>query len=481
MKNLVFILLFSLAATFAFAQSYDLSSYLIMDISGKAGVAIPVKGYVKNLGTEPVTSFDLNYQIDDNQIYTTTISSVTIPKNATYVFNHPTNFTPSNTGKFHEIKVWASKINGDKEDENKQNDIDSFNFFVNYGISGTKRVLIENVTSVQNGDVVDGYAIIDDIMATHPDKIVNINHQIWGEMATLDFIDISNDYKPAVPSAFIDRVFWPDQLKVGVPRTTWKNYVATQLNAKTPVNIQITNVKYNESSSTAEVSAKFDFVDAVGGDIRVSCVILENWITGSKLDYQQWNNYDGVSGHPYQGKGNPINPSYFFRVARMYNTANWGDWIDLDYPGFRIIPKDTTIVKNFTKRVIPDNWNKAQMYVAVYVSYWDESIARRIVLNSIMVKLTPVGIEENEQKTSIKSIYPNPVDDYAYLSFSTEANTDIVFSVYDVLGKKEAEIKEGTYAPGEHTLTFDASSLPKGTYSGVLQLNNQIHTVKFIK
>jgi len=481
MKKLVFIAVLALTTTLLSAQSYDLSSFLIMDISGKAGVAVPVKGYVKNLGSEPVTSFDLNYQVDDNQIYTTTISSVTIPKNTTYSFTHPNNFTPSNSGNFHEIKVWASKINGDKNDENIANDIDSFKFFVNYGVSGTKRVLIENVASVQNGDVVDGFVIIDEIMSTYPDKIVNINHQIWGEMATLDFIDISNDFKPTVPSAFIDRVFWPAQMKVGVGRNNWKTNVATQINAKTPVNIQISKVAYNESSSTAEVSAKFNFVDAVGGDIRATCVIVEDWVTGTKLDYQQWNNYDGVSGHPFSGKGNPINPGYFFRVVRMFNTANWGDWIDLDNPGFRIIPKDTTIVKNFTKRVVPDNWNKNQMYVAVFVSYWDESIARRVVLNSIMVKLTSVGIEEEKTNTSIKSIYPNPVDDYAYLTFSTESTSDINFCVYDVFGKKVFELNEGSYAPGEHTISFDASTLVEGSYFGVLRLNNQSHTVKFIK
>jgi len=481
MKKVVMIITITVFGCLVYSQNYDLSSYLTMDISGKAGIAIPVKGYVKNLGNQTITSFDINYQIDDNQIFTSTINSVNISKNSTYFFSHPTTFTPSNTGKFHKIKLWATNLNGSNADEKTSNDIDSFLFFVNYGISGTKRVLIENIASVMNGDVVDGFVIIDDLMKDYPDKIININHQIWGEMATLDFIEINNAYAGTPPSALIDRMFWPASMKVAVPRSTWKTNVATQLSAKTPVNIQITNVLYNTSTSQAEVTAKFNFVDAVGGDIRVNCIIVEDWITGSKIDYQQWNNYDGELGHPFYGKGNPISPMYFFRVARMFNTAIWGDWIDLDYPGFRTIPKDTSIVKEFSKRVVPDNWNKNQMYVAVFVSYWDESIARRIVLNSLMVKLTSVGIEENKQSTGIKNIYPNPMTDIAFVEFNNTVTTDIKYSVYDVLGQKVIETSDGTFAPGDHTISFDASSLTNGSYIGVLEMNNERHTYKFIK
>jgi hypothetical protein len=40
----------------------------------------------------------------------------------------------------------------------------------------------------------------------------------------------------------------------------------------------------------------------------------------------------------------------------------------------------------------------------------------------------------------------------------------VTLSVYDILGKKVADLLNGMRQPGEHQLTFPASDLPSGVY-----------------
>ncbi len=480
MKKIIGLLVFILISTLIFAQNYDLMTSLTMEVAGKAGVAVPVKGFVINKGFNSVTSFDLNYQVDDNQIFTANISSVNIPQNGKWYFTHPTNFTPTNTNGFHKIKCWASNLNGNP-DQNPSNDADSFFFFVNYGITGSKNVLLESVVSVKDGESTDAYAKIDEMLNTYPKTLVPVNYQTWGEMATLDFIEINNDFKPATSTGLIDRTFWKEYNEIAVPRYDWSTRIAERLSSKTPVNISFQEIKYNPSTSAAEITAKFEFVDAMGGDIRATCLLTEDWVTGSKEDYQQANNYDAMMGHPFFNRGNPVYPMFFHFTARMFNSGIWGDWIDLKEPGFRKVSKDTVIIKQFSKRVIPDNWNRHQMYAIVFVCYWDENIARRQVLNVIKAKLTTTSIEEANPADQISMIYPNPVENTGIITFSTSQTTDIQLSIFDVMGRKVLAKTEGSFAPGEHHVSFDASKLSKGSYLAVLEFNGQKHTVKFIK
>lgn len=463
------------------SQNYDLKAVLTMDVAGKAGEAVPVKGIILNLGFNTITSFDLNYQIDNQNIVSAPITGVNIPQNKTWYFTHPTNFTPTNTNGFHKIKIWASNLNNGNSDQNPGNDADSFLFFVNYGITGTKKVLLESVVSVKDGESTDSYAKIDELVSAYPNTLIPINYQIWGEMATLDFIEISNQFKPASSSGIIDRTFWKEYDQISVPRYDWMNRVAERMSAKTPVNISFQELKYNVNTSAAEVTAKFEFVDAMGGDIRASCLLTEDWVTGTKEDYQQANNYDAMMGHPFFNRGDPVYPMYFHYTARMFNSGIWGDWIDLKQPGFRTIPKDTIIIKQFSKRIIPENWNKNQMYAIVFVCYWDESIYRRQVVNVVKAKLTSTSIEEKLPVNRIEMLYPNPVENTAIISFSIARSSDVILSVYNVFGQKVFSKTDGVFAPGEHTISFDASSLPKGSYLAVLEINGEKHTIKFIK
>ncbi len=76
-----------------------------------ADAPIFVEGTLINLGTETVSSFDLNYSVDGGAPVTQVFSGVSIPFGGEYNFSHSTGFTPSAAGDY-EITAYASNING---------------------------------------------------------------------------------------------------------------------------------------------------------------------------------------------------------------------------------------------------------------------------------------------------------------------------------------------------------------------------------
>ena len=95
--------------------SIDVSPYLLL-----ANAPFTVTGTINNFGSATITDFDVNYSIDNGSTVTAALSSVNIPSLASYTFNHTTTWNATTTGTYN-LKVWASNINGNP-DQNTAND-----------------------------------------------------------------------------------------------------------------------------------------------------------------------------------------------------------------------------------------------------------------------------------------------------------------------------------------------------------------------
>ena len=69
----------------------------------------------------------------------------------------------------------------------------------------------------------------------------------------------------------------------------------------------------------------------------------------------------------------------------------------------------------------------------------------------------PVGIvlEQN---------YPNPFNPSTTITFSLDAPQHVRVAVYDQLGREVAQLANGMMSPGRHEVSFDAGTLPSGSY-----------------
>lgn len=105
---------------------------------------VPVSGKVVNEGLSPITSFDVNWSLNDGEVNTTSYTGLNLATDAIFNFTCTQSLAPP-TG-FHVVKVWVSNVNGLGADQNPDNDM----FTKNIGVPTQtlqRRPLFEEFTS----------------------------------------------------------------------------------------------------------------------------------------------------------------------------------------------------------------------------------------------------------------------------------------------------------------------------------------------
>jgi len=100
---------------------------------------IAVGGGLLNLGTDAVTSYTVNYQVNNGATVSGLVTGVSLATQATGTFNHPTPWQPTAGGNY-SVKVWLSDPNG-AVDQNPRNDTMRTTVFV--GDSTMQRKVVE--------------------------------------------------------------------------------------------------------------------------------------------------------------------------------------------------------------------------------------------------------------------------------------------------------------------------------------------------
>lgn len=105
---------------------------------------VPVSGKIVNEGSSPLTSFDVNWSLNDGTTNTTSYSNLNVATSAIHNFNCTQKLDPP--AGLHILKVWVSNVNGLGEDQDPENDM----IIKNIGIPTQtlqRRPLFEQFTS----------------------------------------------------------------------------------------------------------------------------------------------------------------------------------------------------------------------------------------------------------------------------------------------------------------------------------------------
>ncbi len=84
-----------------------------------------------------------------------------------------------------------------------------------------------------------------------------------------------------------------------------------------------------------------------------------------------------------------------------------------------------------------------------------------------------LGVPE-KQSINNWSIYPNPVSNSMNINYNLSGATDVVINLYDMLGNKVQQIANSRQSAGQHSLVFDATSVPQGVYLMQIVADNKI-------
>ncbi len=441
---------------------------------------------VSNYGTQTITGFDLHYSVNGGATQSNSFSTYITSSNS-LTFLHPIAFNPASAGQFYEIKMWADNIDGNN-DELTCNDTLIKNVWVNNGVSGTKKVLLEEFTTEPCGYCPDGTLVVEQINNQYPYVVAVGHHAGYNtDFLTTSFhSDYANDMANGAPTASIDRFdFDGSGDNVAISRGDWSSSSALMYNEVTPVNISIDDIVYNAASNTVDAMVNLDFVDyAMPGDLVITFWVVEDSIVPqNQINYyssQSGSGGAGGSSHAYYNLPYNLGVSnatdYQHRhVSMTVETATWGDAISLTNP----VPNDT-YQQAFTN-VSLNGMDAGQVYLVAVISYDNVDKAKRTVLNVAEEHVNGMVSAIND-KTINEDIntYPNPINDIGFVEFELKNTDEVSINIYNIIGEKVQSVITQKYAAGKHLAAFNASELSEGTYLLKIHSSSDFITKKIV-
>ena len=88
--------------------------------------------------------------------------------------------------------------------------------------------------------------------------------------------------------------------------------------------------------------------------------------------------------------------------------------------------------------------------------------------------------EEAPKEFSLSNAFPNPFNPATLISYTVPVNSHVRITVYDISGKEIADLANSMHEPGFYKTTFNAASLPSGTYFCLMKAGNFVVTRKLV-
>jgi hypothetical protein len=216
---------------------------------------------------------------------------------------------------------------------------------------------------------------------------------------------------------------------------------------------------------------------------------VEDSVTGTGSGYNQSNAYNGATGHPYQGAGNPIVGYIHRNVERKALGGTWGT--------SGVIPATTANEGEYTQSytyTIPANFNVDRCRVVAFAHEYSNNYksGKNEVLNAVSVPLngtrtqnaTPsvyTNINAPESAVTRLSVYPNPANDVIYLDYIMNGDAATSFEIYDIMGKLVSSIPTMEQSAGNYTISVATNNFANGVYFVVAKNNSQTAgSIKFV-
>lgn len=479
------------------AVDMQVTSSLTPQVAGAADGGAKIKVKTVNYGFDNITAAKMNYSVNNGAAVSAAVT-ISVDKNGgRSTITHPTAYVPADAdaNSTKTIKVWFSQINGGTS----ISDTSTFTIFTNKGISGNKRVLVEEGSGAWCGYCPDGHHILKTILEANPDKVIGVVHHNQDLMAFPASEAINSRVATGFPYGMVDRYMYDDQDALELDRFQWDSKVAESLTRSTPVNVSIINKNFDWAAGKVTYTVKVDFVDyAKPGDIRINTFIVENKVRGKdiepdgQLGWNQHNYYTYEAGYQVGGPSHPLFTEPFNIVGYWHNevvrampSGSWGTTGVITDPSINqsytfnythTMAKATSVT--YTNNTDEDteyrstkNGRGMNKYedtkIVAFVSYYDAANDNNMaVLNAAQTTMINTGVNELTEGNTIGevSVFPNPTNGTTTVDFVLVKGSNVKIEVVNVLGQKVADIANGTYTSGAHSLSFDAAKLTSGIY-----------------
>ncbi|MBE2216600.1 MAG: T9SS type A sorting domain-containing protein [Ignavibacteria bacterium] len=186
------------------------------------------------------------------------------------------------------------------------------------------------------------------------------------------------------------------------------------------------------------------------GNLAILFMDTRNTTSNTMIEAYIARSYDG--GTSFTSEVISTEPS---PTAIPGSNVRFGDYIDLDYKGVRLVPVWT-------------DERAGGFNMDIFTSEIDELLASGEVTGNLP---TAYSLGQN---------YPNPFNPSTKISFSLPTASEIKLEVYNSLGTIVKTVASGSFPAGNHSLSFNAGSLPSGVYFYRLNTATFTETKKMI-
>jgi hypothetical protein len=409
---------------------------------------IPVKGTLVNIGATAITSFNLNYQIDNGAVVTQNVTGVNIAGYGagSYDFTHGTPFNSATEGAFN-LVVWASDFNGSNADGDTSNDKKSAT--INVIAKSVERVTLHEIfTSATCGPCVPGNVNQKNI----------VDGKTAGTYATVKYQqDFPGTGDPYATNETVARrgTFYGIN---SIPRMEidggWDGNANSLTNAifdqyqQIPTVVELKATYHVSGQSVGiDVNAK-SYID-LPSTTKLYIAIMEK-ITTQNVKSNGETEFEHVVKKMHPNQNGAVMTSLKANNPVDYNVV-------YTFPGsYKLAPNGQTRI-DLTKEHSVENFNNLEVVV------WLQNTATKEVYQAANAVSWNTGVAENKTATSV-NVYPNPANASTNVNFNLVSEGIVKIEVVNMLGQVVSTQVSKTLAPGEQNIELNTSNIQTGAY-----------------
>lgn len=427
-------------------------------VTGLVGQTKTIAATVRNLGVDPITSFDLAYSYSGS-VGNESITGVNIPSLGTQMvtFTAPATLASGTTN----LNVTVSNVNGLGPDGDPADDISSQAVTISAVPAANKIVVAEEGTGTWCQWCPRGAVYMDYMHDTYDDYFAGIAVHNGDAMTLAEYDGPFSGFLQGYPSVLVERGTAIDPLDME------QEFLSkVQLPAAATL---LTGANWDANTRTLDVSVTYTFTSSATDLWRVACVLIEDSVTGTGTLYNQANAYGNNAVGPMGGfellpSNVPAAQMNYNHVARALS-PNFGG--ATGFPA-TVNPGDIHTF-NFSY-VLPATWDENQISIVGMliddggeidngskVSI-DQAIQNGFTTGTVITGNTlPLGPD------ALVSLYPNPTQGNAWLSLNLKADTEVSVMVTDIQGRKLSANDYGILNGGQR-IEVNTNGFAKGLY-----------------
>jgi len=434
-----------------------------------SGATVTPKIKVRNLGTTPITSFNLDVVYNG-----VTLSQPVTGLNLASLAETTITLTGTHTlvAGPHDMVATVSNVNGVMADGDAADDENSLEIDPIVPAFG-KMVVGEEGTGTWCQWCPRGAVFMDMMETKYADYWAGIAVHNDDPMTVTAYDAAIGGLITGYPKALVDRTTPIDPS--GLEPDFLDRIVVTPKAVITP------GATWTPATRTLNVSISAEFLSAATNGYKLAVVLTEDDVTGTGSGYNQSNAYAGgangvMGGYELLPSSVPAAQMVYDHVARTIQPSFSG--YANSFPA--VVNSGETHTLNISF-VLPAAWDETELHIIGLLiapggvidnagkATITEAVANGFVAGTV---IGTASISENQIDAAL-NIYPNPASDYATIAVNLKGESNVSMRIIDLSGKEVAARNYGTLN-GASTITVNTANFVPGVYVVEMTLDNTV-------